>query len=91
MEQVLYSSWLELSEGMASAGSLDEVIACHDAYLVSIQRQCLVAPDKLVRIAFFLASSYFKKFLIRCWAYSLDPTIRKIIVIRKYNVENGIC
>lgn len=59
MEQVLYSSWLELSEGMASAGSLDEVIACHDAYLVSIQRQCLVAPDKLVRIAFFLASSYF--------------------------------
>lgn len=47
MDRVLYSSWLELSEGMASAGSLDEVIACHDAYLVSIQRQCLVAPDKL--------------------------------------------
>lgn len=47
MDQVLYSSWLELSEGMASAGSLDEVIAYHDAYLVSIQRQCLVAPDKL--------------------------------------------
>lgn len=49
LKQVLYSSWIELSEGMAAAGSLDEVIACHDAYLVSIQRQCLVAPDKLVR------------------------------------------
>jgi len=49
MDRVLYSSWIELSEGMAAAGSLDEVIACHDAYLVSIQRQCLVAPDKLVR------------------------------------------
>lgn len=47
MDRVLYSAWLELCEGMASAASLDEVIVCHDAYLVSIQRQCLVAPDKL--------------------------------------------
>lgn len=54
LKQVLYSSWIELSEGMAAAGSLDEVIACHDAYLVSIQRQCLVAPDKLVRSTCFL-------------------------------------
>lgn len=54
LKQVLYSSWIELSEGMAAAGSLDEVIACHDAYLVSIQRQCLVAPDKLVRTTRFL-------------------------------------
>lgn len=47
-EQVLYSAWVELCEGMSSARSLDEVKSCHDSYLVSIQRQCLVAPDKLV-------------------------------------------
>ncbi|XP_024519215.1 gamma-tubulin complex component 5-like [Selaginella moellendorffii] len=47
MDQVLYSSWLELCEGMSSARSLDEVISCHDMYLISIQRQCFVAPDKL--------------------------------------------
>lgn len=47
--QVLYSAWVELSEGMVAARSLDEVIACHDAYLMSIQRQCLIAHDKLVR------------------------------------------
>ncbi|MCO5582810.1 hypothetical protein L7F22_036710 [Adiantum nelumboides] len=47
MDRVLYSAWEELCQGMAMARSLDEVIACHDAYLVSIQRQCLVAPDKL--------------------------------------------
>ncbi|XP_057863216.2 uncharacterized protein LOC131071418 [Cryptomeria japonica] len=47
MDRVLYSAWIELCEGMASAGSLDEVIACHEAYLVSIQRQCFIAPDKL--------------------------------------------
>ncbi|KAI5075340.1 hypothetical protein GOP47_0009416 [Adiantum capillus-veneris] len=47
MDRVLYSAWEELCQGMAMACSLDEVIACHDAYLVSIQRQCLVAPDKL--------------------------------------------
>lgn len=47
MDRVLYSAWIELCQGMASAGSLDEVIACHEAYLVSIQRQCFVAPDKL--------------------------------------------
>lgn len=32
---------------MASAGSLDEVIEVHEAYLLSIQRQCFVVPDKL--------------------------------------------
>lgn len=47
MDRVLYSAWEELCRGMTTACSLDEVIACHDAYLVSIQRQCLVAPDKL--------------------------------------------
>ncbi|KAL2611090.1 hypothetical protein R1flu_022782 [Riccia fluitans] len=47
MDRVLYSAWVELSEGMSSAGSLDEVKSCHDSYLISIQRQCLVAPDKL--------------------------------------------
>lgn len=33
---------------MALAGSLDEIIAVHEAYLFSVQRQCFVAPDKLV-------------------------------------------
>ncbi|KAH7414738.1 hypothetical protein KP509_14G008400 [Ceratopteris richardii] len=47
LDRVLYSAWEELRQGMAMACSLDEVIACHDSYLVSIQRQCLVAPDKL--------------------------------------------
>eukprot|EP00250_Pteridium_aquilinum_P014873 c22252_g1_i2 orf=130-3138(+) len=47
MDRVLHSAWEELNQGMTTACSLDEVIACHEAYLVSIQRQCLVAPDKL--------------------------------------------
>ncbi|KAL5725403.1 hypothetical protein ACHQM5_008550 [Ranunculus cassubicifolius] len=47
MDRVFHNSWLELCEGMASAGSLDEVIEVHDSYLVSIQRQCFVVPDKL--------------------------------------------
>lgn len=33
---------------MAAAGTLDEVIEVHEAYLLSIQRQCFVVPDKLV-------------------------------------------
>ncbi|RRT71967.1 hypothetical protein B296_00012146 [Ensete ventricosum] len=45
--QVLHSAWSELCNGMASAGSLDEVIEVHDTYLLSIQRQCFVASDKL--------------------------------------------
>ncbi|PIA52323.1 hypothetical protein AQUCO_01000292v1 [Aquilegia coerulea] len=47
MDRVFHNSWLELCEGMASAGSLDEVIEVHEAYLLSIQRQCFVVPDKL--------------------------------------------
>ncbi|KAG6484442.1 hypothetical protein ZIOFF_052958 [Zingiber officinale] len=47
MDQVLHTAWSELCVGMASAGSLDEVIEVHDAYLLSIQRQCFVASDKL--------------------------------------------
>ncbi|OVA18128.1 Spc97/Spc98 [Macleaya cordata] len=47
MDRVFHSAWLELCEGMASAGSLDEVIEVHEAYLLSIQRQCFVVPDKL--------------------------------------------
>lgn len=39
---------------MASAGSLDEVIEVHEAYLLSIQRQCFVAPDKLVSVFMLL-------------------------------------
>ncbi|XP_020529750.1 gamma-tubulin complex component 5 isoform X2 [Amborella trichopoda] len=47
MDRVLHSAWLELCEGMASAGSLDEVIEVHESYILSVQRQCFVAPDKL--------------------------------------------
>ncbi|KAF5203567.1 Gamma-tubulin complex component [Thalictrum thalictroides] len=47
MDRVFHNSWLELCEGMASAGSLDEVIEVHEAYLLSIQRQCFVVPEKL--------------------------------------------
>ncbi|CAN6482311.1 unnamed protein product [Victoria cruziana] len=48
MDRVLHNAWLELSEGMGSARSLDEVIEVHESYLVSIQRQCFVASDKLL-------------------------------------------
>ncbi|KHG22372.1 Gamma-tubulin complex component 5 [Gossypium arboreum] len=47
MWKVYHSAWRELCEGMAAAGSLDEVIEVHEAYLLSIHRQCFVAPDKL--------------------------------------------
>ncbi|KAL3022823.1 hypothetical protein AAZX31_04G036000 [Glycine max] len=32
---------------MTAAKSLDEVIEVHEAYILSIQRQCFVVPDKL--------------------------------------------
>ncbi|MFS7960131.1 putative gamma-tubulin complex component protein [Helianthus anomalus] len=44
---VYHSAWSVLCEGMAAAGSLDEVIQVHEAYLLSIQRRCFVVPDKL--------------------------------------------
>jgi gamma-tubulin complex component 5 len=47
MDRVYHSAWSELCEGMAAAGSLDEVIEVHEAYLLSIQKQCFVVPDKL--------------------------------------------
>ncbi|MFS7989585.1 putative gamma-tubulin complex component protein [Helianthus anomalus] len=47
MDRVYHSSWSELCEGMAAAGSLDEVIQVHEAYLLSIHHQCFVVPDKL--------------------------------------------
>ncbi|MQM03564.1 hypothetical protein Taro_036354 [Colocasia esculenta] len=47
MDRVFHNAWIELCHNMASAGSLDEVIEVHDAYLLSVQRQCFVAPDKL--------------------------------------------
>lgn len=46
--QVYHSAWRELCEGMTVAKSLDEVIEAHEAYILSIQRQCFVVPDKLV-------------------------------------------
>lgn len=52
ISQVYHSAWIELCTGMASARSLDEVIEVHEAYLLSIQRQCFVAPDKLVKFLF---------------------------------------
>lgn len=50
---------------MASAASLDEVIEVHEAYLLSIQRQCFVVPDKLV------SSISFCLFWLAVWVYSL--------------------
>uniref|UniRef100_A0A2P2M756 Gamma-tubulin complex component n=3 Tax=Rhizophora mucronata TaxID=61149 RepID=A0A2P2M756_RHIMU len=47
MDRVYHSAWSELCQGMAAAGALDEVIEVHEAYLLSIQRQCFVVPDKL--------------------------------------------
>ncbi|KAE8684927.1 hypothetical protein F3Y22_tig00111105pilonHSYRG00748 [Hibiscus syriacus] len=47
MDRVHNSAWPELCEGMAAAGSLDEVIEVHETYLLTIHRQCFVAPDKL--------------------------------------------
>ncbi|CAN1235024.1 Gamma-tubulin complex component 5 (Fragment) [Linum perenne] len=47
MDGVYHSAWRELCEGMTVAGSLDEVMEVHEAYLLSIQRQCFVVPGKL--------------------------------------------
>ncbi|CAI0471837.1 unnamed protein product [Linum tenue] len=47
MDGVYHSAWRELCEGMTAAGSLDEVMEVHEAYLLSIQRQCFVVPGKL--------------------------------------------
>lgn len=62
-EQVYHSAWRELCEGMAAAGSLDEVIEVHEAYLLSIQRQCFVVPDKLVceSLIFWVFATYILK------------------------------
>ncbi|GJS31120.1 retrotransposon protein, putative, ty1-copia subclass [Tanacetum coccineum] len=42
-------AWREFCEGMAAAGSFDEMIEVHEAYLLSIQLQCFFVPDKLVK------------------------------------------
>lgn len=47
MDRVYHSAWREMCQGMAAASSLDEVIEVHEAYLLSIQRQCFVVPDKV--------------------------------------------
>ncbi|CAA3033381.1 Hypothetical predicted protein [Olea europaea subsp. europaea] len=44
---VYHNAWRELCEHMAVAGTLDEAIEVHESYLLSIQRQCFVVPDKL--------------------------------------------
>lgn len=56
--QVFHSAWVDLCRGMSSAGSLDEVIEVHEAYLLSIQRQCFVAPDKLVILFLILRTDF---------------------------------
>lgn len=55
--QVYHNAWRELCEGMAAARSLDEVIEVHDLYLLTIQRQCFVVPDKLVGCCLCLRAS----------------------------------
>lgn len=47
MDRVYHSAWSELCDGVALAGSLDEVIEVHESYLLLIQRLCFVVPDKL--------------------------------------------
>ncbi|PIN11236.1 hypothetical protein CDL12_16162 [Handroanthus impetiginosus] len=47
MDRVYHNAWRELCEGVAAAGTLDEAIEVHETYLLSIQRQCFVVPDKL--------------------------------------------
>ncbi|XP_048428633.1 spindle pole body component 97-like, partial [Pyrus x bretschneideri] len=47
MDRVYHNAWREPCEGMAAARSLDEVIEVHELYLLTIQRQCFVVPDKL--------------------------------------------
>ncbi|XP_050363189.1 uncharacterized protein LOC126782071 isoform X2 [Argentina anserina] len=47
MDRVYHNAWRELCEGMAASRSLDEVIEVHELYLLTIQRQCFVVPDKL--------------------------------------------
>ncbi|CAN8277832.1 unnamed protein product [Cochlearia groenlandica] len=47
MDRVYHTAWREMCEGMAKAGSLDEVIYVHETYLLSIQRQCFVVQEKL--------------------------------------------
>ncbi|BBG94974.1 Spc97 / Spc98 family of spindle pole body component, partial [Prunus dulcis] len=47
MDRVYHNAWRELCEGMTAARSLDEVIEVHELYLLTIQRQCFVVPDKL--------------------------------------------
>lgn len=47
MDRVYHSAWGELCEGLAAARSLDEVIEIHEAYLMSIQKQCFAVREKL--------------------------------------------
>ncbi|KAL2512973.1 Spc97/Spc98 family of spindle pole body (SBP) component [Abeliophyllum distichum] len=47
MDRVYHNAWRELCEHMAVAGTLDEAIEVHESYLLSIQQQCFVVPDKL--------------------------------------------
>lgn len=73
--QVYHNAWRELCEGMAAAGSLDEVIEVHETYLLSIQRQCFVVPDKLVRRVFCFFLEFFMIF-----ASSVDWTLLMVFV-----------
>ncbi|KAK9804286.1 hypothetical protein WJX72_004797 [[Myrmecia] bisecta] len=46
MERLLHGAWHQLQQDLDRARSLDEVTAAHGTFLDSVQRQCLLAPDK---------------------------------------------
>jgi hypothetical protein len=50
MDRNLFASWAELETEMERACSLDDAIAAHRAFLVKVQRQCLLLPDKTWRL-----------------------------------------
>lgn len=75
MDRVYHNAWRELCEGVAAAGTLDEAIEVHEAYLLSIQRQCFVVPDKLWGL---IASRINSILGLALDFYSVQQTIRSI-------------
>ncbi|KAL0024129.1 hypothetical protein WJX77_000413 [Trebouxia sp. C0004] len=46
MDRLLHGAWLALEQALEGAKSLEEVKAAHSRFVVAVQRQCLLAPDK---------------------------------------------
>ncbi|KAL0048039.1 hypothetical protein WJX82_006302 [Trebouxia sp. C0006] len=46
MDRLLHGAWLALEQALEGARSLEEVTAAHSRFVVAVQRQCLLAPDK---------------------------------------------